>query len=170
MSASLTACGLALPPVDFITCPTNQPNMPGFILTCSALSGLAAITASTALSIAPASVTWRKPCASTSARGSAPTIVGEQPREEVLGDLAGDDAFADEIDEARQRRRTQARVRHCDALRIGLRGKVAHQPVGDCLRIALDAAVLDGALKEIRRLPLGDEDRGVVGGEAVVRA
>jgi hypothetical protein len=57
LSASLTACGLAFPPVDFITCPTNQPNMPGFILACSALSGLAAITASTALSIAPKSVT-----------------------------------------------------------------------------------------------------------------
>jgi hypothetical protein len=56
-NASLTACGLALPPVDFITCPTNQPSMPGFALACSAFSGLAAMTASTAASIAPVSVT-----------------------------------------------------------------------------------------------------------------
>jgi hypothetical protein len=32
-------------------------------------------------------------------------IIREQPNEQILGDLAGDDAFADEIDEARQRRR-----------------------------------------------------------------
>ena len=55
--ASLTACGLALPPVVFITCPTNQPSMPGLAFACSALSGLAATTASTARSIAPTSVT-----------------------------------------------------------------------------------------------------------------
>src|SRR6201986_299598 len=42
LSASLTACGFAFPPVDFITGPTNQPNMPGFALACSAFSGLAA--------------------------------------------------------------------------------------------------------------------------------
>jgi hypothetical protein len=56
-SASLTACGLALPPVAFMTCPTNQPSMPGLALACSALSGLAATTTSIALAIALTSVT-----------------------------------------------------------------------------------------------------------------
>ena len=54
---SLTACGLALPPVDFITCPTNQPSMPGLAFACRALSKLAAMTSSTALAITLASVT-----------------------------------------------------------------------------------------------------------------
>src|ERR1041384_3709667 len=57
LMSSLTACGLALPPVAFITWPTNQPASAGLALACSALSGLAAMTSSTAFSIAPRSVT-----------------------------------------------------------------------------------------------------------------
>src|SRR5665811_844056 len=44
LSRSLTACGLALPWVAFITCPTNQPISAGFALACSTLPGLAALT------------------------------------------------------------------------------------------------------------------------------
>ena len=65
-------------------------------------------------------------------------VVAEQFREQLLGDLARDDALADEIDESRQRRRTQACVRHPDALGVCLGGDVAHQPIGHCLRVALD--------------------------------
>src|SRR5690606_9518473 len=69
-----TACGLALPPVPFITCPTNQPAMLGLAFACSALSGLAAMTWSTAASMAPVSVTWRMPRASTISAGSPPSV------------------------------------------------------------------------------------------------
>src|SRR6185437_9309117 len=53
---SLTACGLALPPEAFITCPTNQPMAFGLLLACSTLSGLAATISSTTLAMAPTSV------------------------------------------------------------------------------------------------------------------
>src|SRR5882757_11475622 len=38
---SFTACGLALPPDDFITWPTNQPASCGLAFACATLSGLA---------------------------------------------------------------------------------------------------------------------------------
>src|SRR5690606_14581390 len=38
---SLTTCGLALPPLCFMTCPTNQPMVLGLVLTVSTWSGLA---------------------------------------------------------------------------------------------------------------------------------
>src|SRR5437868_15299636 len=67
---SLTACGLALPPDDFITCPTNQPTSCGLAFACATLSGLAAIMSSTTFSIAPTSVTWVKLFLVTYSRGS----------------------------------------------------------------------------------------------------
>jgi len=39
---SFTLCGLALPPEDFITWPTNQPINAGLAFACATLSGLAA--------------------------------------------------------------------------------------------------------------------------------
>jgi hypothetical protein len=71
---ALTACGLALPPEAFITWPTNQPSMVGFIFTCSTLSGFAAMMASTAFSIAAVSVTCFSPRFSTMAAGSPPSV------------------------------------------------------------------------------------------------
>src|SRR5712671_2800733 len=73
-SRSLTACGFALPPEDFITCPTNQPTIAGLALACSALSGLAAMMSATSFSIAPTSVTCLRPRASTIAPGSPPSV------------------------------------------------------------------------------------------------
>jgi len=57
LSRSLTACGLALPPDDFITWPTNQPIIAGLAFACATLSGLAAMMSSTTFSIAPTSET-----------------------------------------------------------------------------------------------------------------
>src|SRR5690606_28745407 len=74
LTRSLTACGFALPPVAFITWPTNQPASVGLALACSALSGLAAMTSSTAFSIAPVSVTCFMPRVSTTSRGSPPSF------------------------------------------------------------------------------------------------
>ena len=73
-SRSLTAWGFALPPVDFITWPTNQPSMVGLALTCSTLSGLAAMISSTAFSMAPVSVTCFRPRASTISAGEPPSV------------------------------------------------------------------------------------------------
>src|SRR5258706_1198529 len=70
LSRSLTACGLALPPDDFITWPTNQPISWGLARACSTLSGLAAMMSSTTFSIAPKSVTWVKLFSATYSRGS----------------------------------------------------------------------------------------------------
>ena len=39
----MTACGLALPPDDFITWPTNQPIAFGLVLASATLSGLLAM-------------------------------------------------------------------------------------------------------------------------------
>src|SRR5262249_9989582 len=66
---SLTAAGLALPWVSFITWPTNQPIAWGLSFTAAALSGLAAIRASTIFSMAPVSLTCTRPCFSTMALG-----------------------------------------------------------------------------------------------------
>lgn len=52
-----TTAGFALPPVFCITWPTNQPAILGLAATSATLSGLAAITASIAASIADVSVT-----------------------------------------------------------------------------------------------------------------
>src|SRR5665647_3950826 len=65
LSRSLAACGLALPPDDFITWPTNQPIIAGLALACATLSGLADMMSSTTFSIAPRSVTCFMPRAST---------------------------------------------------------------------------------------------------------
>src|SRR5690606_36438127 len=73
-SSSLTACGLAFPPVAFMTWPTNQPTAWGLALACSTLSGLAAITLSTAASMAPVSVTCLRPRFSTISAGSPPSL------------------------------------------------------------------------------------------------
>src|SRR5688572_30988200 len=62
---ALTDCGLALPWVAFITCPTNHDAIFGFALASAAFSGLAVITCSTARSIAASSVTCVMPWAST---------------------------------------------------------------------------------------------------------
>jgi hypothetical protein len=79
-TSALTACGLALPPVAFITWPTNQPASAGLACACATLSGLAAITSSTAASMAPVSVTWRMPRASTIAPGRRPRSRGSRTR------------------------------------------------------------------------------------------
>src|SRR6476660_9995109 len=52
---SLTACGLALPPDDFITCPTNQPIAFGLDFASATLSGFLAAIFSTTFSIAAVS-------------------------------------------------------------------------------------------------------------------
>ena len=97
LTSSLTACGLALPPVAFITWPTNQPAMVGLARACSALSGLAAITSSTAFSMAPVSVTCFMPRLSTN--GARVAALVPDDLEQVLGDLAGDGAFLDQVDD-----------------------------------------------------------------------
>src|SRR5664279_6210567 len=51
LSRSFTACGLALPPDDFITWPTNQPISCGLARACATLSGLADMMSSTTFSI-----------------------------------------------------------------------------------------------------------------------
>src|SRR5271156_586859 len=50
-SRSLTACGLALPPDDFITWPTNHWIAAGLAFAWATLSGLAAMMSSTTFSI-----------------------------------------------------------------------------------------------------------------------
>ena len=74
-AASFTACGLALPPVAFITWPTNQPSMVGFAFACSTLSGLAAMICVDGRS---RSRRCRSPAScralSTIARGSPPSL------------------------------------------------------------------------------------------------
>ncbi|MNW70722.1 hypothetical protein D3C74_501520 [compost metagenome] len=58
-----------MPPVAFMTWPTNQPMAWGFSATAAALSGLAAMISSTAFSMAPVSVTCFRPCFSTTSAG-----------------------------------------------------------------------------------------------------
>src|SRR6056297_404444 len=65
---------LALPPVAFITWPTNQPASLGFCWAFSTCAGLAAMISSTACSIAPVSVTCFMPRASTISAGSPPSV------------------------------------------------------------------------------------------------
>src|SRR6056297_966925 len=71
---SFTALGLALPPVAFITCPTNQPASLGLALAFSTCAGLSAMIWSTAASIAPVSVTCFMPRSSTICAGSPPSV------------------------------------------------------------------------------------------------
>src|SRR6056297_2912961 len=69
---SFTDFGLALPPVAFMTCPTNQPASFGLLCAFSTCAGLSAMIWSTAASIAPVSLTCFMPRSSTIFSGASP--------------------------------------------------------------------------------------------------
>src|SRR5258705_11413509 len=74
LSRSFTTCGLALPPDDFMTWPTNQPSACGLAFACATLSGLTAMISSTTFSMAERSVTCFMPRASDTSRGAPPSV------------------------------------------------------------------------------------------------
>ena len=82
--------------------------MPGLALACSALSGLAAIDRLDR-ALDRAGVGHLAQAARLDERARIGALVGtEQHGEQVLGDLAGDDAFADQVDQRRQRAAAQS--------------------------------------------------------------
>ena len=93
----MTACGLALPPVAFITWPTNQPASAGFAFACSAFSGLAAIDLIDRL-LDRAHVGDLGQPARLDDRGG---LAAFRPHdvEHILGDLARDGAVLDQIED-----------------------------------------------------------------------
>src|SRR6185312_11028897 len=71
---SFTISGLALPCVAFMTLPTKKPRIFGLPpLYCATCFGLASTTSRQTRSMAPASLTWVRPSASTMARGARPS-------------------------------------------------------------------------------------------------
>ena len=95
------------------------------------------------------------------------SVFRDDDRQHVLGDLAGDHAFADEIDKRGDRAGADLRLRDGLALRVGVSGEIAHDPIGDGLGVALVAAMRDGRLEIIGGLFLGDKDAGVIGRQPV---
>ena len=115
-SRSLTACGLALPPDDFITWPTNQPTSCGFSFACATLSGLAAMIVVDHL-LDRAGVGDLLHAARLDDRARVAAFLPDD-LEQVLGDLAGDGALADQVDDGaelrgRHRRAVNRRALPC---------------------------------------------------------
>jgi hypothetical protein len=150
-----TACGLALPPVAFITWPTNQPASLGLALACSTLSGLAAITSSTAASMAPVSVTCFMPRFSTIWPGRR---LLPDDLEQVLGDLAGDGAVLDHVDDGAELLGRNRRVA-MPCLPCSGAEQLVDDPVGGHLAVA----ALGDFLEIVGDRLFGDQHRGVVG-------
>ena len=89
---------------------------------------------STTFSIAPRSVTCFMPRASTSARGIA--ALGPDDLEQVLGDLAGDGALADQVDDGAKLLGRDRRARNIPAFLVETAEQFVDHPVGGELAVA----------------------------------
>ena len=97
LSSALTACGLALPPDAFITWPTNQPIAFGFAFAWATLSGIAGDDlVDDLLDRAHVGDLLQAPLLDDRARVAA---LAPDDLEEVLGDLAGDLALGDQVED-----------------------------------------------------------------------
>ena len=100
MSSSLTACGLALPPLAFITWPTNQPSSVGFGLRLLDLVGIGGDDLVDGL-LDRAGVGHLLQAARFDDRARIAALAPDD-LEQVLGDLARDRAVADQVEDARR--------------------------------------------------------------------
>ena len=162
---SLTACGLALPPDCFITWPTNQPASCGLAFACATLSGLAAMMSSTTFSIAPEIGDLLH--AARFDQLARVAAFGPDDLEQVLGDLAGDRALADQADDRSQLRRRHRRVRDVAAFLVEAPEQLVDHPVGGELAVArLVGKTREHGFVEHRALALGHQHAGIVGRQA----
>ena len=126
---ALTWPGLALPFVAAITLPTSELNAFSLPARYSAtMAGLAAITSSTIFSIAPASEICLQALRPMIA--SALAFAGPHGVEDFLGDLAGDGAVGDALQQRAQLRGADRRMRDLDLRRVQRGGDLAQEPVG----------------------------------------
>ena len=162
-SSSFTACGLALPPDNFITWPTNQPIIAGFILRLLCLLGIALQDGDDELSISEMSLTCFIPRASTVTLGSPPSTQVISNR--VLCDFARNGAGGDQIEDAPSCAADIGELaislpalfnRPARSLMTQFAAALASRPLADCL-------------EEFSGLAFGREHTGVVGGEPVAR-
>ena len=162
LSSSFTACGLALPPEAFITCPTNQPIAFGLVLGPRPCPGFLATISSTTFSIAP-SVGDLLHAALLDDRARIAALAPDD-LEQVLGDLARDGAFLDQIEHGAELRRADRAVGDVLALLVEAAGQLVDDPVGR----GLGVAPLGHRLEIVGQALLGDQHVGVVGRQAVL--
>ena len=113
-SRSLTACGLALPPDDFITWPTNQPIELRLGLGLRDLVGIGGDDLVDHL-LDRADVGDLLHAARFDQRAGIAALLPDD-LEQVLGDLAGDGALADQVDDGAELRRRHRRAPKCPGL------------------------------------------------------
>ncbi len=94
LSRSLTACGLALPPDDFITWPTNQPEAAGLAFACVDLVGIGGDDVVDHLSIALQVGDLLHAARSTSVRAGSPPSLPDDIRRRVLAESGRDGILA----------------------------------------------------------------------------
>ena len=151
-----------------MTWPTNQPSMAGLAFTASTLSGLAAITASTAVSMAPVSVTCVESRASRRYVGGVAA-----PRSQTISNTSL--AILPEMAFEAMRSNDGAELLGRDGARwpisrpflVESTEQLVDHPVRCCtLRVSRDRP--GHRLEEVGSLALGHQHAGVVGGEPVV--
>ena len=108
MSSSFTACGLALPPDAFITCPTNQPIAFGLAFASRDLVGIVGDDLVDHL-LDRADVGDLLHAALLDDRARVAALAPDD-LEQVLGDLAGDRAFRDQVEDRAKLRGADRRV------------------------------------------------------------
>ena len=127
------AAGLALPPMDLMTCPTRNPYvcfLPARY--CFTASACATSTLLTAASTAPSSSIRASPSASTIA--CSRSARGIHLFEDVLRCGPADSARVDEPDQARERVWRERHLVDADALLVHLARNVSHDPVAGRFR------------------------------------
>src|ERR1700754_3803110 len=113
---SLTACGLALPPDDFITWPTNQPASCGLGFR---LRNLVRIGGDDVVDHLFDRAQVRDLLhAARLDQLARVAAFGPDDLEQVLGDLAGDRAFADQADDGAELRGGDRRARNIPAFLV----------------------------------------------------
>ena len=114
LSSSLTACGLALPPEAFITWPTNQPSAFGLALASRDLVGIVGDDLVDHL-LDRADVGDLLHAALFDDRARVAAFAPDD-LEQVLGDLARDRAFLDQVEHGAELRGADRRCRQCPCL------------------------------------------------------
>ena len=130
----MTACGLALPPDDFITWPTNQPSELRLGLRLRDLVGIGGDDVVDHL-LDRAEVGDLLHAARLDERARVAALAPDD-LEQILGDLAGDRALADQIDDRAELRGRDRRGRDVAAFLVEAAEQLVDHPVGRELAVA----------------------------------
>ena len=165
--SALTAFGSALPPVDFITWPTNHWIAAGLALACSTLSGLARDDVVDDL-LDRREVGDLLHAAALDKRPGVAALLPDD-LEQVFGDLSRDCALADQIDNGGQLPRRHRRVRDPASFLVQSAEQLVDHPVRRDLAVAgAIGETGQHAFIEVGALTLGHQHPRIIGRQAKI--